>query len=615
MKFSALLAELRRRNVLRAGALYVGAVWALAQGLAQLFPVFGVPDRIVRWIVAAALIGFPFFLAFAWFYEFTPDGLKRESEILPAESTAQHTGRKLDRGIIAILLLAVVLLITNQFVLRRDAAKTGPQTDQSIAVLPFINESGDKDQQYFSDGMSEDLIVALSHFSGLKVISRNSSFQLRDSKDDSKAIGIKLGVANLLEGSVRRVGDAVRVSTELVKAGDGSTLWSEHYDRPYKDLFQLQDDITQAVATELRTKLLHADAAVAQAQNDHPPGGNLDAYDAYLQGNFYAHRNTEADYRKAIDSYNKAVQLDPSYATAYAQLASAWTDFSTNLYTKRVPLQQVYAHARDAVDKALALDPNLADAHLARGELLAAEDYDWAGAKAEFERALQLAPNSGGVKLELGNMLSILGQLRQSVPWAREALATNPLSAGASQNLAWILAAGSQLDEAEVLVRKAIELRPSAPDQYAQLTRILIQRGDPKGALEMARRTPPSVWQDYAIAIAQQIGGDAMAADASLKAFIDKDAGESPYLIAEVYALRNNPDQMFAWLDRAWADRDPSIQLLLNDAFTLRYKDDPRFAAFCRKVGLPVPDDTPATTSTSATLAPAAAAATARHTP
>lgn len=587
MTARALLAELKRRNVLRAGALYIGSVWALAQGLAQLFPVFGVSDRVVRWIVVAACIGFPFFLAFAWFYEFTAEGLRRESDILPAESIAQHTGRKLDRGIIAILLLAVVLLITNQFVLYRDV-KTDPASNRSIAVLPFINESGDRDQQYFSDGMSEDLIITLSHFSGLKVISRNSSFQFRDSKSASKAIGIQLGVATLLEGSVRRVGNAVRVSTELVKASDGSTLWSEHYDRPYQDLFQLQDAITQAVASELRTKLLSIDATVMQTQNDHPPGGSLDAYDAYLQGNFYNDRQNEADYGKAIHAYQEAIRIDPQYAMAYVGLCNVWTSLSTNLFNRNVPLPKVYAHAREAIDKALLLAPNLADAHIARGTLLAAEDYDWDGARAEYERALQLAPNSAEAKAELGFMLSILGQLKQSIPWARQALASNPLSAGWSQNLAWVLAADGQLDEAETLVRRAIELRPTASDQFAQLTRIAIQRGDAGTALEVARKAPPSLWQDYALAMAQQISGDHVASDLALNAFIGKDGDVSPYLIADVYAVRKDPDQMFAWLDRAWANHDPSIQLLLSDAFTLYYQSDPRFAAFCRKVGLPV---------------------------
>jgi TolB-like protein len=251
---------------------------------------------VVRWIVVAAMIGFPFAMLFSWFYEWTPHGIERESEVSPDESITLETGRRLDRWIIVVLGVAVVLLLANTFVPHKDASVAGGTDDKSIAVLPLTNEGGDKDEQYFSDGLSEDLITALTQFQGLKVISRNSSFQFRDSKEDSKTIGAKLGVAHLLEGSVRRAGDQVRVSAELVNAADGSALWSQRFDRPYKDLFALQDDITQSVASALKTTLM---AGTTNAtQNDRPLSGNLDAYNAYLEGKFYFAHNSEADYRR-----------------------------------------------------------------------------------------------------------------------------------------------------------------------------------------------------------------------------------------------------------------------------------------------------------------------------
>jgi TolB-like protein len=195
------------------------------------------------------------------FYEFTPEGLKRESEIDPSESVTRATGKKLDRWIIAVLVLAVVLLLTDRFGLHKELSQVAVASAKSIAVLPLTNESGDKDQQYFSDGLSEDLITALSQSAGLNVIGRNSSFQFRDSKGDSKTIAAKLGVLHLLEGSVRRAGDIVRVSAELINTTDGSKLWSQRYDRPYKNLFALQEDITQSVVGALKTKLLASDIA------------------------------------------------------------------------------------------------------------------------------------------------------------------------------------------------------------------------------------------------------------------------------------------------------------------------------------------------------------------
>ena len=576
-----LFAELKRRNVLRAAVLYAGAVWALSQGISQLTPAIGLPDWATRWFLIAAVIGFPFWVAFAWFYEFTPSGLKRESEIDPTDSIAHSTGRKFDSWIVGVMALAIVLLLTDRFVARRGV---GAVDNPSIAVLPLANESGDPTQQYFSDGLSEDLINALAQFNGLKVISRNSSFLFRESKDDAKAIGTKLGVAHLLEGSVRRAGEEVRISVELVNAADGSTLWSQRYDRPYADLFKLQDAITQAVAGALKTKLLPND--IAATQNDRPPNGNLAAYNAYLQGQFYNARNTEADERKAIDAYTAATQLDPSYALAWAKLGHAWAHLAGGSLGG-ASAQKAYAQARAAITRALVLQPNLAAAHVARGYLFLYADFDWTGAEAEFRRAVQLAPNDGGAMSGLGKLLATLGQPEQSVTLTRQALETDPLNSHWRYWLAGYLSGLARLDEAERAVRNAMDLQPAAVAFRGQLTIIAIQRGDAKSALANARQEPAGLSQDVFVALAQQISGDVAAADAALRHLIDKWPTEGPYQIAVVYALRRDSDNTFAWLDRAWDARDPGIGLLLTDPFILHYRNDPRFAAFCQKVGLP----------------------------
>ena len=291
--------------------------------------------------------------------------------------------------------VAVLLALGYLGVERLNRSKLSVPSAASIAVLPLANESGEASQQYFSDGISEDLITALSQFQRLKVIGRTSAFQFRDSKEDSRSIGAKLGVAHLLEGSVRRSGDVVRVSAELIDAADGSTQWSELYDRPYQDLFALQDEITHAVVVALRTKLLPGEHAAAQS--DRPPGGSLEAYNALLQGRYYFVRNTEADNRKAIESYTHATQLDPRYAVAWSEQSWAWTGLG-EYWLSGAPAQQAYAKARVATDKALALAPDLAAAHLARAWLLFAADFDWREAQAESRRALELAPDYGRAK-------------------------------------------------------------------------------------------------------------------------------------------------------------------------------------------------------------------------
>jgi TolB-like protein/Tfp pilus assembly protein PilF len=591
---SSIFSELKRRNVLRAAVLYAGAVWALAQGIAQLLPLFGDYGWIARWFVVAACIGFPFWIAFAWFYEFTPQGLKRESEIEADASITRGTGRKLDKWIIAVLVVAVVLLLTNTFVWHKGAGLQSNAADgaaafasipaKSIAVLPLSNESGDKGEQYFSDGLSEDLITALSQFAGLKVISRNSSFQFRNSKDTSKIIGEKLGVAHLLEGSVRRAGGEVRISATLVNATDGSTLWSQHYDRPYQDLFALQDEITHAVAAALKAKLLASKGAVPQSER--PPSGNLDAWNAYSRGRFHAVLIDPADARKAIDFFNQAVALDPHYARAYASLAYTWATLG-GTFLSGGDQRQAFAKARAAAEKALQLDPDMAMAHVSRAVLLQWADFDWTGAETEYRRAMELAPHDSLSQYGSGLVLGALGHPRQAIAMIRLSIATDPRSGAAWYWLAWNLAAIGQYEEAEQAARKAVELMPGKPFLPAGLAMIQIQRGEAKAALATAKQEPSGMWRDIALALALQVGDDRAAADAALKTLIARYADGSAYQIAEVYGLRKDPNNMFKWLDRAWNTRDPGIQRLLTDPFVLPYKSDPRFAAFCKKVGLP----------------------------
>ncbi len=450
-------------------------------------------------------------------------------------------------------------------------------------MLPLVNAGGNRDEQFFSDGLSENLIIALSQFDGLTVIGRNSSFQFRDSKDDSKAIGLKLGVATLLEGSVQHAGDIVRVSAELISAASGRTLWSQQYDRPYKDLFALQDDVTRAVATALKAKLLATgDTAM---QTDRPPGGNLDAYSAYLRGRSHEDLSTEADLRQAIAQYATATRIDPAYALAWAALSrsEAWL---AGEFLGGAEAKELNAQARKHSDTALRLEPNLAAAHDARGELLSAVDFDWDGAEAEYRRALQIAPNTNEAMESLGLLLAARGQPEQAIVQTRQALATDPMRAVTYRLLSRYLNGLGRFDESEQAIRKAIELQPTKNVFEAGLVEVEVLRGDATAALAAAERTLPGSWQDFAFALARQLGGDRAAADAALQALIDRRAVEMAYQIAQVQALRRDADKTFEWLDRALVNRDPGIQFLLVDPFLLRYRNDPRFAAFCARIGL-----------------------------
>lgn len=575
------LAELRRRNVFRAGTLYAAVAWLVVQVATQVFPFFGIPDWMVRLVVVAAAVGFPFLLAFAWYYEWTPDGLKRESEVPPATSIRLKTGRRIDYAIIGVLCVAVVLLLANTLVRDRNAAGSATQ---SIAVLPLLNENGEPGDQYFSDGLSEDLISMLGQVPGLKVIGRNSAFRFRGDLSDSRGIGARLGVANLLEGTVRRQGERVRIVANLVSAADSRVIWSQTYDRELKDIFDVQSDIAHAVADALRATLLGKPLAA----NDRPPGGNLDAYNAYLQGNFYRARSTEADDRTAIAHYEDAIRLDPKYANAHAALSMTWTMLA-GAFLDGPAMQQAYGRARMAADKALSLDPDLADAHVARGALLSWVDFDWHGAEAEFREALRLAPNDTNAMSLLAGISATLGDPARAVELKRRALERDPLHATWFEALASYYSALERLDDAGHAIDKAIALQPNGASFHQTLAVIAIQRGDAAAALRAASGGPPGSWRDLALAMARQVGDDPALADATLHDVIAKYGDGNAFQIAEIYALRKQPEPMFAWLERAWANRDPGIAYLLYDPFLFPYRDDPRFGALCAKAGLPLP--------------------------
>jgi adenylate cyclase len=381
MKPGRFFAELKRRNVIRAAILYLGAVWALAQGIAQLGPSVGAPDWTTRWFLVAAAIGFPFWIAFAWFYEFTPEGLKRESEI-EASSITRHTGRKLDFTIIGVLTVAVVLLLTDRFVLRRvDETTVAPITENSIAVLPFVNMSEDRANEYFSDGISEELLNLLTKVPQLQVAARTSSFSFKGRQVEIPEIGRQLHVANVLEGSVRKSGDRVRITAQLIRAGGGFHLWSETYDRKLDDIFKIQDEIAAEVVKQLKVRLLGAAPTVRQTD---PKG-----YMLYLQAVQLGRQNTPEAFTQSDGLYRQVLEIDPRYAPAWRELSR---NFTNEADAGLLSNSEGYARAREAGEKALAIDPNYASAHSGLG-WIAMANHDFVNAAKHFERALALDSN------------------------------------------------------------------------------------------------------------------------------------------------------------------------------------------------------------------------------
>jgi len=581
--------------MLRAGAFYAASAWLLVQVATQVLPFFDLPNWLVRWVIVAALVGFPFWMAFAWFHEITPTGFARDVGGTSNESERRATGRKLDLWIIGILACAVILLLTDRFVTRPHPApdaQAAAMSDaaipaKSVAVLPFNNVEGDRDQQFFSDGLSEDLITALSQFDGLKVISRESSFQFRNRTEDADTVGHKLGVAHLLEGSVRRRDDQVRINARLVATADGHVVWSQRYDRPYADLFALQDAITRAVAEALKVKLLAQPGAVPQT--DRPPSGNLDAYAAYLRGVSSNGKGTEEGTRAAIAAFEEALRIEPAYAAAQASLSIAWLDIAL-VYNSGSETETAFANARAAARTALALAPDLAVVHSAQAYQLLVGEMDWKGAEAEARHALDLAPNDAFAKYLLGNMLATLGDLDSAIALTRQAIESNPRAANLYLWLAQYLMGKGQLDEAVQSLNAGASLRPDALGQDSSFVIIEILRGNADKALALAReRSGDDASSTYDIALALQAGTDRQAADAALEAQQAGESAEDFYAQARLHAVRGDAAAMFHALDRAWEARDPNISTLMYDPLLLHYRNDPRFAAYCVKVGLPAP--------------------------
>jgi serine/threonine-protein kinase len=461
--------------------------------------------------------------------------------------------------------------------------------EKSVAVLPLVNSSGDPANEYFADGMSEEFISSLSRLQDLKVVGRTSSFQFKGTTDPSKMIGEKLGVFYLLEGSVRKSADRVRIAVALVKAGDGSNVWSETYDRELKDIFAVQSEIAGAVAKQLKVALLGNNGQSAPlGMAATPSNQNVEAYNALLQGNFYENRHTVDDTRKAIGYYQEAVRLDPRYALAYAKLSVAALSLATGYPGNVAPreAEELNATARASAKRALELDPNLADAHSAQGTILRDIDRNFVEAEAEFRRALELAPQDPSVTRALGTQMARLGRLDEAVALTQAAIALDPLRSANHHNLSGWLTPLGRYDEAEAAVRKAIELQPQAAASYARLAIIQILHGKSGAAVEFAKKETDPFWRTYALALAHFANGDRVEADAALKKLIDENADNGASQIAQVYALRKEPDKMFEWLEHGWPTNDPGVDELLFDPFLRAYKDDPRFIAFAQKVGV-----------------------------
>src|SRR5438067_3207351 len=562
---SNFFAELKRRNVVRAAGLYLVGAWLITQVAGTVLPMFGAPDWLPRTVVILLAMGFLPTLIFSWIFEMTPEGLKRDEDVPIEQSTAPQTARRMNRMIIAVLVLALGYFVFDKFVLtpRREAALVAARPSaepksaanaKSVAVLAFANLSDDKGSEYFSDGISEELLTVLQKIPGLHVAARTSAFSFKGKTATAQEIGQKLGVAHLVEGSVRKAGDMVRIAARLTQANTGEEQWSENYTRNLKDVFAVQTEIAQTIVEQLRVQLTGGAAnpitkAEIQAEvRAAVKGGtkNVEAHESYLQGRFFINRHSEKETDQARGAYQRAVELDPKFALAWAGLAQ--THIWDCNYATEGGQKSFNAHlaaAREAVERALALEPDLPDALFARATIETNFDYNWKGAAETLRKALALAPQDPTLLMQAGNLAAARGENALSLEFDRRAVALDPVNAQARAFLASALSVTGKQEEARAEYARVVELNPSAPNSHAGVGLTYLLESKFEEAAVAAQKDAADWARLLIVSCVRWAQKRVPESDAALAELIANTSETGAYQIAEVYGYRNDKDHAF----------------------------------------------------------------------
>ena len=595
----SLFKELKRRNVLRVGAAYVVGAWLLIQVAETLIPLFGFGDTPTRIVVIVLAIAFVPVLIFAWVFEFTPEGLKKEIEVDRSQPINLQTGKKLDRMIMVVLALALGYFAFDKFVLNpqrevEQAQQTAEQLatvakdsrqqgrtealvesfgDQSIAVLAFDDMSQDGDQEYLSDGIAEELLNLLAKIPELRVISRSSAFSFKGQNLELTEIAERLNVAHILEGSVRKAGNQIRITAQLIEARSDTHLWSETYDHTLDDVFAIQDDIAATVVEQLKIELLGE--ALHVADNDPV------AYALFLQARHLGRQLTREGWDQSIALYKQALAIDPDYADAWDGLSANYINMAGR---SELSYEEGYALAREATEAALAIDPDHARAHSSLGWIAMYYDTDLAASASHFERALQLAPsdvvNIAGAAL----MLDSLGRVDEATAINQLLTARDPVVPIFHSNLADNYYYVSRWDDAIASSETALRLSPDYIGAHYQIGTALLFKGDVEAALaSFNREEGDEEWRVKGQTLALHALGRQQEHQARLDELIERWGNEWPSEVAHVYAYLGDKERAFEWLQKSVDKAEGYFNP--HDPFLRTLTDDPRWLPLLESIG------------------------------
>jgi len=588
--------ELKRRNVYKVAVAYAVVAWLVIQAASIFLPAFDAPPWVMKIFIIVIVLGSPVALVLSWAFEITPEGIKRESEIPPNESIRRRTGRKIVGITFVLAVIAAGLLAFNLF---QSKPTTPPATaalitNKSVAVLAFANLSDDKGSEYFSDGISEELLTVLQKIPGLHVAARTSAFSFKGKNATAQEIGQKLGVVHLVEGSVRKAGDLVRIAARLTRTDTGEQLWSENFTRDLKDVFAVQNELAQTIVGQVSGQLTNdaanpaAKAAIQAEVRAAERGGtkNVEAHQHYLQGRFYSNRGSEKSAGEALVEYQRAVELDPSFALAWAGLARThmwYCGLSSEI--ARAGFDDHLARAREAAARALAIEPNLPEALLVRSKIQLDFDFDWNGAAETVRRALAVAPADPALVTAAGTLAFARGDTTRAIELYRQAVALDPVNPSPRAWLAFILGVTGRLAEARAEYPRVVELIPAAPWSHAGLGLAFMVKGKFEDAAVAAQDDAAEWARLLVVAMARWSQKRIPEADAALARLTEGFADTAAYQIADVYAYRGDKDRGFEWLERARRQRD-NLGFMRSDPFLANLHEDPRWDVFLRKMGL-----------------------------